>query len=90
MTANINLLLPKDNALLKRQKRVRILNSIAFLSLTIIGLLSFLIFILVKNADSPALKKEQSALLSQISQFQDKQAKLFVINNRSFLCISYV
>jgi hypothetical protein len=82
MNANINLILRTDEETLKHKKIVKILNSIAIMSLTGVGLISLCIFILIQAVNFPSVKKEQEDILKKISQFQNRQAKLFVLNNR--------
>ncbi|MDP2585381.1 MAG: hypothetical protein Q8P29_00715 [Candidatus Levybacteria bacterium] len=82
MSANINLLLRTDEESLKQKRRIKILNFTAVASLIGIGLISLGIFILIQVVNPKSLKKEQEDVLGRISQFQSRQVKLFVLNNR--------
>lgn len=82
MSTNINLLLRTDEESLKRKKRARILNFIAIVSLAAVGLISLSIFILIQAVSLSSIKKEQEDVLGKISQFQSRQAKLFILNDR--------
>jgi len=82
MSTDINLLLRTNEESLKRKKRIKILNFAAIASLICIGLVSLIIFILIQTANPTAIKKEQEDVLGKISQFQDRQSKLFILNNR--------
>jgi len=82
MITDINLLLRTDEESLKRKKRIRILNFVAAGLLIIVGLISLVVFLLIQGANPPSLKKEQNDVLKKISQFQDRQSKLFILNNR--------
>lgn len=82
MNANINLILRTDEQSSKRKKRIKILNFIAFASLIGIGLVSLSIFILIQAINLSSVKKAQEDVLQKMSQFQNRQAKLFVLNNR--------
>ncbi|MDO8583021.1 MAG: hypothetical protein Q7R51_00640 [bacterium] len=81
MSADINLL-RKDEESIKRQHRVKVFNFVAIASLIGVGILSLILFLLIQTINSPSVKKEQDDIFKKISQFQDKQAKLLVINNR--------
>lgn len=82
MNADINLLLRTDEESLKQKRRIKILNFIATAFLIGIGLISLGIFILIQVVNPESLKKEQEDILRRISQFQNRQVKLFVFNNR--------
>lgn len=82
MNTNINLLLHTDEESLKRQKRVKILNLIAVMFLIGVGAISLLTFLSAQIINPSGIKKEQNDVIEKISQFQDRQAKLFVLNNR--------
>ncbi len=82
MSADINLLLYKEDELLKRRKRAQILNVIAVIVLTLIGIISLIIFLRIKAIDINSIKKEQDEILRKISKQQTKQAKLFVLNDK--------
>lgn len=83
MNANINLLLRTDEESLRRKKRIKIFNFAAGISLISVGLISLFIFISIKAADSSSIRDEQEIVLKKLSQFQDRQAKLFILNDRA-------
>lgn len=82
MNTNINLLLRTDEESLRQKKRLKILNYIAITSLIGIGLISLVIFLLIQITGPESINKEQISVLGKISQFQNKPAKVFVLNNR--------
>lgn len=82
MSADINLLLPKDEASLKRHRKIKIFNFLAIMSLVVTGTISLILFLTIQSVDVSSVKKEQNNVLQQISKFQDRQAKLFVVENR--------
>lgn len=82
MNTNINLLLPIDEKSLSRKKRIKILSIIAVLFLIGIGVTSLVIFLLIQSTGIASIKEEQSNVMSKISQFRDKQAKLNIAENR--------
>lgn len=82
MTTNINLLLRTDEESLKRKKRIKILNFAGAASLVGVGITSLIIFISIQAVNSAGIRKEQEDVLMKTSQFQSRQVKLFVLNNR--------
>lgn len=82
MNTNINLLLRADEEALKRKKRAKTLNFISITFLVGVGGISFLIFLLIQIINPAGIKKEQNDIIEKISQVQNKQAKLFILNNR--------
>jgi hypothetical protein len=82
MSANINLLLRTDEESLKRKKRIKILNFIATVSLVSVCLISICIFIAVNIINIGVIKKKWNNAQAQMLQFQGRQSKLFVLNNR--------
>jgi len=82
MNTNINLLIHKDEDLLKQKKKIRAFYFVAIVSLIVVGLISLSIFLLTQIVISTSVKKDQEDALKKISQFQDLQAKLFIVNNR--------
>lgn len=82
MSTNINLLLRSDEKSLKRKKRIKILNFIAFILLIGVGVTSLIIFLLIQTTNVPSIKKEQDDIVGKISQAENKRNKLFVVNNR--------
>lgn len=82
MNTNINLLLRTDEESLKRKKRIKILNFAGAASLIGVGIMSLIIFISIQAVNSTGIRKEQEDILMKMSQFQSRQAKLFLLNNR--------
>lgn len=82
MNTDINLLLRKDDESLRRLRKAKILKLIAIILAIVIGALSFFVFILIQVINPPSIKKEQDETLRKMSQFQKKQAKLFILNDR--------
>lgn len=82
MTTDINLLLPKDGESLARKRKAKALNIAAIMSAFAIGVMSIVIFLLIKAVNPPSIKAEQDDVLRKLSQFQDRQAKLLTVNNR--------
>ena len=82
MSTDINLLLRTDEESLRQKKIIKILNSVAIGSLIVVGIISITIFILIQVVGPSSAKKEQQDVLEKISQFQDRQNKLYVLNNR--------
>lgn len=82
MNTNINLLIHSNEESKRGQKRVKRLNFIAVMILIGVGCLSLIIFLLVQITNTSAILREQNDVIEKISQFQDVEAKLFVLNNR--------
>lgn len=82
MSTDINLLLRKDDESVRRLRKVKILNFAAVMSLMGIGIISLVIFLLIKTVNTPSIQKEQDEILQKISQLQDKKAKIFIVNDR--------
>lgn len=82
MSTDINLLLRTDEESLRRKKRIQTFNAAAIASLIGVGLISLGIFMSIQFINLAAIKKEQEVVLGKMSQFQSRQAKLFVLNNR--------
>ncbi len=82
MSANINLLLRTDEESLKRKKRIKILNFAAAASLIGVGLISLSLFILIQVASPESVNREQADAFKKMSQFQGRQVKLLILNNR--------
>ncbi len=82
MSANINLLLQSDKRSLGLQKKIKILNFVAAICLAGVLLTSLIIFLSIRIVNPESIKKEQEEVLKSISPFQDKQIKLFILNNR--------
>ena len=82
MNTDINLLLRTDEEALRRQKRTKTLNLIAIIFLSGVAATSLFIFLLIQIINPSSIKKEQNDVIEKISQFQNKQAKLFILNNR--------
>lgn len=82
MSADINLLLGKDEQETKRLSRVKTLNFVAVMLLTGLAIISLFIFLLIQVISSPSIKKEQDDILRKISQLKNREAKLFIQENR--------
>ncbi len=82
MSANINLLLPKDDESLKRKRKARVLNISAILFVFATVLMSIVVFLLIQAVSPVSIKEEQEDILRKLSQFQDKQTKLLAVNNK--------
>lgn len=82
MSVNINLLIRTDKDSLKRRKITKILDLIAILSLLGVGLIALIIFMSIRAVNSSSISKEQENVLAKLSQFQARQVKLFVLNDR--------
>lgn len=82
MSTDINLLLRTDEESLKQKRRVKIFNVAAGLSLGVIILMSLGIFMMIQIVNPDLIKTEQEKVLVKMSQFQNRQAKLFVANDR--------
>jgi hypothetical protein len=82
MNTNINLLLQTDEESLRRKRRIKTFNFVAVASLVVIGLISLGIFMLIQIVYPESLKKEREDLLSKMSQFQNRQYNLFILDDR--------
>lgn len=82
MTANINLLLPKDNESLQRKKKAKKLNIAAVISVFSIGIMSLVIFLLIQAVNPSSINQEKEEVLGKLSQLQGRQAKLLAVNDR--------
>lgn len=82
MSANINLLIQTDEESVRRRKRVKVFNLSAAVFLICVGLISLVIFLLIQAVNTAALKREQEEILAKMSQFQNRQARLFILNDR--------
>ena len=82
MNTNINLLLQVNEESLKRQKKVKRFYFIAIMFLAVVGGISVLLFLLIQLINPSSIKKDQNAIIEQISKSQNKQAKFFILNNR--------
>lgn len=82
MNTNINLLLQTNEESRRRQKRIKRLNIIAYTLLIGIGCLSLVIFLLIQIINVSAILREQNEIIKKIAKLQNKQAKLFALNNR--------
>lgn len=83
MNANINLLLRTDEESKRRKKGVKILNFAAGVFLLGVGVTSLIIFLLIQSVNPSSVKREQEDVLKSMSAFQDRQVKLFILNNRA-------
>lgn len=82
MSANINLLLPKDDESLKRKRKARVLNVSAIMFVFATVLMSIVVFLLIQAVSPVSIKEEQEDILRKLSQFQGRQAKLLAVNNK--------
>lgn len=82
MSTNINLLLPKDGESLKRKMKVRVFNIAAIISVFATGLMSIVVFLLIQAVSPVSVEREQEDVLRKLSQFQDRQAKLLIVNKK--------
>lgn len=82
MSININFLLHSDEEEIRRKKRAKTLNFIAFTFLISICLISVGIFILIQSVDFESIRNERRDVLEKISKFKDRQDKLAVANDR--------
>lgn len=82
MSNDINLLLYKNSELQRERKKVRIANTIAITFSIIVGIASMFAFVLIQSVNPSSIAQEQESTLKEISRLQDKQAKLFIINDR--------
>jgi hypothetical protein len=82
MSTNINLLLRTDGESVKQKRKVRALNSYAIWSLVGVGLISLCLFVWIQIINLGDIKKEQQNILAKMSEFQGRQVKLFVLNDR--------
>lgn len=82
MSTNINLLLPKDGESLKRKMKVRAFNIAAIISVFATGLMSIVVFLLIQAVSPVSVEREQEDVLRKLSQFQDRQAKLLIVNKK--------
>lgn len=82
MNTNINLLLKQDDESLKQQKKVKLSNFIAVIFLIVTGMTSLIVFLLIQLTDVSSIKKKHLDVAGKISDAQDKQARLFILNDR--------
>ncbi|RJQ24929.1 hypothetical protein C4577_06680, partial [Candidatus Parcubacteria bacterium] len=82
MNSNINLLQQKDDQLIKKRKRVKILKLAAGISLSLVALFSIIIFILNMQLSVTSIKSEQNSIINSISTLKDKAAKIILVNDR--------
>lgn len=82
MNTNINLLLQTNEESKRRQKRIKRLNIIAYTLLIGVGCFSLVIFLLIQIINVSAILREQNEIIKKIDKLQNKQVKLFALNNR--------
>jgi hypothetical protein len=82
MSTNINLLLRTDKESLAQKKRIKLLKFSAIWSLVAIGLISLGLFILVQAVNVGSIEKERKDVLAKMSEYQNRQYKLFALNDR--------
>lgn len=82
MNANINLLLHANEDVLRREKKLKLLNLVAGIFIATVGLVSLAVFILIQIFNPEPIIKQQQEISKQISLLQDRQLKLVILNNR--------
>ena len=82
MNTKINLLIKKDEEALRREKRVKVLNILAAISLLLVGVSSVIVFLMIQLVDLKPIKTQQEDVLRKINLLSQKQAKLYILNNR--------
>lgn len=82
MNSNINLLQQKDDQLIKKQKRLKILKLTAGIFLAVVAFFSIIIFILNTQFSVSSIKKEQNSVINSISSLKEKAAKIILVNDR--------
>lgn len=82
MNSSINLLQQKDDQLIKKQERLKILKLTAGISLAVVAFLSIIIFILNMQFSVTSIKNEQNSIINSISSLKDKSAKIVLVNDR--------
>lgn len=83
MINDINLLVGKDANYLRQKKMLSLARLIAFVSLGIVALFSVIAFFLNSQFSPTLVKREKDAVLQNLSTLSKKQAKLFIVNNRT-------
>ncbi|MFH1187165.1 MAG: hypothetical protein V1697_03275 [Candidatus Levyibacteriota bacterium] len=82
MNSSINLLQQKDEHLIKKRKKVKILRTTAGILLGLVAAFSIIIFILNIQFSVSSIKKEQNSVINSISALKEKAAKLILVNDR--------
>lgn len=82
MSTNINLLLRNDEEKLKKLSKVKKFNFAAFAFLIGIGVISLIIFLSIQIVNPSSVKKEKEDVLKKILEFEERRAKLFIVNDR--------
>lgn len=82
MNSNINLLQQKDDQLIKKQKRLRILKIVAGSSLGVVASFSIIIFLLNIKFSVSSIKNEQNSIINSIASLKTKAAKTILVNDR--------
>lgn len=82
MNNDINILLNQGSEELKQQQKIRLFRRIASAVSAFVGITSFIIFALTLYINPVSIKKEQESVKTQIAKYENKKAKLFLINNR--------
>lgn len=78
----INLISKKREAILRSKGIVKIFRAAAMVSLFLVFISSVGIFLLKLNSPLPALKREETALLSSLSSLKQRMAKFIILNDR--------
>ncbi len=83
MNESINFLRNRQTGqVLREKKRVSILRRISIVFLLLVSFFSLLVFFLTTRSSLPTLRKEESALLSNLSPFQTKAGKLLFVESQ--------
>lgn len=82
MNTNINFILPKDKEFEERQRRKRVINTIALIFPIMVGVVSLATFLITQAINTAGIRKQQGEVISKISQLQDKKIKLFIVKDR--------
>jgi Tfp pilus assembly protein PilN len=82
MSTEINLLPHENEEVTKQRKSAKILNFIAVGLLVVVCLISLGIFISIQALNPESIRKQQEDVLKKLAQYQDRQVKLLIVNNR--------
>ncbi len=82
MSSDINLVSSKTHQLEKELERLKALKIIAVGSLSVVALISILLFVITITLPISSVKKDKEQTLSNISALHEKLVKYSLINNR--------
>lgn len=84
MSNEINLLIKKDNNLLKEQSKLKVFRLIAIGSLLTILLISLSIFLLNQKLSNSSMKveKDRESILVEMKPFRENESNIIIVNNR--------